>query len=62
MIKIQILTSLANEREVQNVHKQAQVRKTLKQKKVGMLRANRSIQKVNYRFKLANFINSRIQE
>ena len=51
-----IYFALANEREVQNTHKQAQVRKTLKQKKVGILRANRSIQKVKYKFKKADFI------
>ena len=41
---------------MQNVHKQAQVRKTCKEKKVGMLRASRSIQKVKYKFKLADFV------
>ena len=46
---------LANEREVQNTHKQAQVRRTYKEKKVGILRANRSIKKVGYNFKLADF-------
>ena len=48
--------SIANERAVQNTHKQAQVRKTYKGKKVGILRANRSIKKVPYKFKLTNFI------
>ena len=45
----------ANERAVQNTHKQAQVRRTYKQKKVGILRANRSILKVKYKFRLSNF-------
>ena len=53
--------SIANERAVQNRHKQAQVRKTYKQKKVGILRANRSILKVKYKFKLANFISKKLK-
>ena len=48
--------SIANERAVQNTHKQAQVRKSYKEKKVGILRANRSIKKVPYKFKLSHFI------
>ena len=56
-----MLFSTANERAVQHTHKQAQVRKTYKQKKVGMLRANRSIQKVKYNFKLADFIGNKLK-
>ena len=61
-IIIIIPISLANEREVQNVHKQAQVRKTCKEKKVGMLRANRSIEKVKYKFILADFVKKHLEK
>ena len=54
--------SLANERFVQVTHKQAQVRKSYKEKKVGILRADRSIQKVKYKFKLSNFIQDNLKK